>query len=338
MKALVVKLSALGDILHAMPAVRRLLLEEINVSWAVDARYAGVLELFPGLDNIHIIDPKGWGRSARVGKLFDAFGQMRAEVVPVRVARYDVVLDVQGLIKSAIIARMSGAGKIVGFSKEACREGSAARLYHQRVDTDSLEPVEDQIMNVFAKGLGIRNDLAPSGLIIPETGVRRAEGLLGKSRPVVLVVGAGWPTKLIPPATMNAIVESFASIGPLVVLSGNDTERETALALSEGRDNVFHLHREDIVYLAGVMSMAKVVIGGDTGLIHLAAQLGAATVSIYGPSLGTRSGPRGDIHRWVQSEADCSPCFKRECDNFICMDMIGPDAIVDQVKGVLAEK
>ena len=99
MKVLIVKLSALGDILHAMPAVERVIHSRIETGWVVDTRYASVLQLFPGLDHLHVLDVKDWGRTARSGRFIDAFSQIKESLKGIRVVGYDKVLDIQGLLK-----------------------------------------------------------------------------------------------------------------------------------------------------------------------------------------------------------------------------------------------
>ncbi len=335
MRVLVVKLSALGDILHAMPVVRRAILEGYRVGWMVDMRYAGILDLFPGLEAVHVVDPKGWGRNVRDGKFLHACGKIRSEIAPLRAAQYEVAMDIQGLLKSALLARASGSGRIAGFSRRACREKAASLFYAKKVDVDPLEPVVHQIMKLFSMVLGIVNTPAPPGLVVPDSEVMRASDLLKGEKPVVLVAGAGWQTKLIPEVTMRMVAEEMADYGPIVVLSGNDAERDRALRIIGGIPGARNLHRQELTFLAGVLKMARVVIGPDTGVIHLAAHLGIPTVSIYGPSLGTRSGPIGNEHRWVQSEVDCSPCFKRVCDNFFCMDGISTERIIVNAQALM---
>jgi heptosyltransferase-1 len=335
LKVLVVKLSALGDILHAMPAVRRVVSAGIEVDWMVDTRYADVLKLFPGLGAVHVVDPKGWGKAARSGNIPATFGKMKKQLSGPRSATYHMALDIQGLLKSAVLARLSGAGKVAGFSRSASREKAAASLYHLTVDVDPLSPVTSQISRLFSKSLQIPEGIEPPGLVVPDAGREAARPFLGMGSPAVLLAGGGWTTKLIPVDTMRQIARELCVNGPVLICSGSEEERERAGGAADGLDGVTVLDREPLETVAGVMEEARVVIGPDTGLVHLAAGLNTPTVSLFGPSLASRSGPDGEHHRWLQADVHCTPCFKRECDEFICMDSLDPAVVMRAVREVM---
>lgn len=340
MKVLIVKLSALGDIIHAMPAVRSLMLArpDLVTGWAVDRRYSSVMELFGGLTHLHVVNPKGWGRDFTEGSFKKATWDLWHQVEDIRRVQYDTVLDIQGLIKSALLSRFSGAGLVAGFSQEVCREPLSARFYREKVLVDSSLPVSRQIMSLVAHVMDVPDELSDPGLSVPEGAVEKAAAVLagyGTDRPVILVVGAGWTTKVLPPDSFRNVAQALAEQGPVIALAGNDEEKMKAGLITDGIKNGGVLFREQIPVLAGIFQQAKLVIGGDTGLIHLAAHMGTPTVSFYGASLGARSGPEGSDHKWVQSDEDCSPCFSRECDKFICMDNLDPDAITEAALKVM---
>jgi heptosyltransferase-1 len=342
MKVLIVKLSALGDILHAMPAVRSLMLSrpDLEIGWAVDRRYSSVMGLFEGLSHLHVVDPKGWGRNFTAGSFKKAIGDLRRQVEDIRRVKYDAALDIQGLIKSALLSKFSGAGFVAGFSREICREPFSARFYRDKVNVDTSLPVSRQIMSLLTEVMDVPGELADPGLTVPERAGVKAEQILadyGAGSPVVLVVGAGWKTKVLPPDSFRKVARALAKQAPVIALAGNEEEKVRAELIIDGINRGGVIYREEIPVLAGVFERARLVIGGDTGLIHMAAHMGTPTVSFYGASLGARSGPEGPKHSWVQSEEDCSPCFERECDNLLCMDSITPERIVAKAKGVLAK-
>ncbi len=333
MKVLIVKLSALGDILHAMPAVRSLILSrpDMEIGWAVDRRYSSVMELFDGLSHLHVVDPKGWGRNFAAGSFKKATGDLWHQVKDIRRVKYDIALDIQGLIKSALLSRFSGAGFVAGFSREICREPFSARFYRDKVNVDTSLPVSRQIMSLLTEVMDVPGELADPGLTVPERAGVKAEQILadyGAGSPVVLVVGAGWQTKVLPPDSFRKVARALAKQAPVIALAGNEEEKVRAELIIDGINSGGVIYREEIPVLAGIFRRARLVIGGDTGLIHLSAHMGTPTVSFYGASLGARSGPEGTIHRWVQSDEDCSPCFNRECDNIICMELLRPQEIL----------
>jgi len=340
MKVLVVKLSALGDILHAMPAVRSLMLSrpDLETGWAVDSRYSSVMELYEGLSHLHVVDPKRWGRNFTAGSFKKATGDLWHQVEDIRRVKYDIALDIQGLIKSALLSRFSGAGLVVGFSKEICREPLSTRFYRDKVRVDVSLPVSSQIMSLVAEVLDVPDKLADPGLTVPEGAGKKAAEILagfGASSPVVLVVGAGWPTKVLPPDSFRKVAQTLAKQAPVIALAGNEEEKVRAELITDGINEGGVIYREEIPVLAGVFERARLVIGGDTGLVHLAAHVGTPTVSFYGASLGARSGPEGPNHRRVQSDEDCSPCFARECENIVCMDNLDSDTITEAALEVM---
>ncbi len=332
MRVLIVKVSALGDILHAMPAVRSLMNSrpDLDVGWVVDSRYSDVMELFGGLSRLHVIDPKGWGRYLREIKLLKTGREARRQLGDIRRTRYDIALDLQGLVKSAAVAKLSGADRVAGFSRDLCREPASACFYKEKVKVDGRLPVAKQIMSLVSQTMDVPDETADPELTVPDRAVETAGGILkglGAQSPILLVVGAGWPTKVLPAESFSRVAQDLAAAGPVIALAGSENEKKRAQKIISGVGRGSILYRQDILVLAGLFKEARVVIGGDTGLIHLSAQLGTPTVSFYGASLGARSGPEGPAHRWVQSQEDCSPCFARECDNIVCMANLSPEMI-----------
>ena len=187
--------------------------------------------------------------------------------------------------------------------------------------------VTDQIMSLVAETLGVKNEPMTPRIAVPETSDQEAgsivEGLNGRP-PVVLVIGAGWPTKVLPEISYRFVAEELSKVGPLIALSGNSDEKARAQRIVVGIKEALVLNRLDLPVVAGILKRASVVVGGDTGIIHLASLMGTRTVSFYGASLAARSGPVGDIHRHVQSNEPCSPCFKRKCPDIVCMDRMDP--------------
>lgn len=339
MKVLVVKLSALGDILHALPAVSaiRAAFPGAELGWVADRRYAGVLGLFPGIDHLHLIDPKGWGRIAREGRPLRALGEAAREIRAIRRVGYDIALDAQGLLKSAAVTAFSRARRRAGFAAANCREPFAARFYRERVSVDPSLPVDRQIFALAEGALGPLPQVA-AGIEVPRAALTEGAEFLaqaGTPRPAVLALGAGWPTKVLPLGTWREVVRGLISgVGGVALLSGNAGEQSRAAELVDEFPRAAVFHRLPIPLLAGVLARARVVVGGDTGIIHLAALLGVPTVSYYGPSLGARSGPRGPLHRQVQAEVDCSPCFARSCEDLRCMPLIPAGALVAAAREV----
>ncbi len=374
MRLLIVKLSALGDVIQALVALGRvrLLAPGLVVDWAVDARFAPLLAGHPWLDRLHVLDLKGWWRRGEWGTAWAAARQLRAE-------RYDAVADVQGLLKSRLLARLAGAGRGAVYSRrddlERWRKAgsdalrAAAPPPHEAslrggpgVDAARLLPaphVVDLYMRLLAAVLGVRlpegpvPEPAPPLFPIDPADAAALDGWLasagvGAGEPLALVVpGGGWPTKLLPVPLLVAAVAPLATRGlrPLVLWGSEDERRlaETVAAglAADGRGPApVVVPRLPLPRLAALCARITVAVGGDTGPIHLAAAQGAATASFFGPTVAARSAPRGAAHRTVQAVVPCAPCFGRRCRNgeFICMPGLDAAAIAGAATAALGHR
>jgi len=340
MRLLIVKLSAFGDIIHALPALEDLRArpEHPEIHWLVDTRYRFVTEVFPAGVHVHALplkSPDRWREGWRV---------IRA----LRRCRFDAVLDLQGLIKSAVLARLIGT-PVFGLDAEHLRERAAGWLQASTPVHPEERHVIQQLRRVAAAPFA--PDPAPPESPLPLVAPRApctetmrqagAQTLVawGVHAPFAwLHAGGGWATKQLPLPTWQAVAKGLAARGITPLIGwGNTVEHETAQAIAKAvPDAIVARARLDITPLCGVLAAADVAIGPDTGVIHLAAALGAPTVSFWGPSASWRSGPAGPRHRHVESHPACGPCFQRRCDRFICMDMLEADDILAAVDELLA--
>ncbi len=329
MKILIVKLSAFGDIIHALPALDDVLQrpEVSEVHWLVDTRYAFVTQIFPPQVKVHQVNLKD---SHRWWQTWKTLWNLRKEC-------FDAVLDLQGLIKSGIIARLV-SHHVFGIDPEYVREKANRYFVHpMRFHPDETHVVQQCRRVATApfvrnwrqapeKSMSYRE---PHALLTPEM---ESEGkiMLGRwnfqepVRYVWLHMGGGWSTKQLPLITWEKVAVSLAETGLKAVLGwGNETEKKRAEEVgSRVKSSFVPAHRLEMNQLCGILAGAKTVVGADTGVIHLAAALGTPTVSFWGSSASWRSGPLGGTNRQVESSPACGPCFKRSCHQFICMDMI----------------
>jgi len=339
MKLLIVKLSAFGDIVHSLPALHDLLTrpEVDEVHWLVDARYAFVTRIFPPQVKVHLVGLRG---AAPVKHAWQICRALRRE-------RFDAVLDLQGLIKSAALARLAGS-PVYGMDLRHLREGMSRFLLRPVPFHDAERHVVQQYRRVAAAPFEHRVDSAsgampysPPQAMFNEDMQRLGRdalaewGLAGK-RYVWLHTGGGWETKQLPEATWISLASDLLADGYIPVLGwGNEREKAAAGRIAKAAPGtLLPGQRLDIDALCGVLKGAAVVVGPDTGVVHLAAALGTPTVSFWGPSASWRSGPQGPDHRHIESNPHCGPCFKRQCGEFICMDMIRPGAIISAIHEV----
>jgi len=322
---LIVRLGALGDLVHALPAVAalRAAWPESRIDWLVDARYRALLDFVPIVDRVIVLGRPG----ASLG------GVLRS----LRRERYDIAIDLQGLIKSAVLARLSGAREVMGFATPLLRE-RAARLFY------TTQAGGEAGGHVIAKNVGLLRVLgiAPMSwtfpLTVPASGVvhavRGVPGIGVDRRFAVLNPGAGWPNKQWPPERSGRVARHlFEHQGwPSVVVwgPGEQALAEAVVAASDGA-----AHIAPPTGLGDVLALVKaaaLVVAGDTGPLQLAAALGTPTVGIFGPTNPLRNGPWSPADVTVSRFEQCECHHKRRCRRAIpCVQDIGVDEVIDAV-------
>ncbi len=312
-----VKLSAFGDIIHALPAVEDLA-AQAEVHWLVDARFAFLAPVLPQGVHVHPVPLK------------DAPAKTLGVLWRLRRMRFDLIVDLQGLVKSAIAARIVGA-PIFGFDARLIREKPAAWLERPVRFFPEETHVVQQYRTIVAEAMG-----GPRPASYRPPRIARAFGPPPYEPPyTVLALTGGWATKQWPLAHWQALAKTLSARGArAVALWGNAHEKKRAEALGDAA--IVPEARLAMEKLAALLQHAACVIGADTGILHLAAALGAPTITLWGPSSAARAGPQGAQHAHITTSAPCSPCFRRQCDNFICMEAITPEMVVRTWEGLCA--
>ncbi|MDQ6974986.1 MAG: glycosyltransferase family 9 protein [Mariprofundaceae bacterium] len=337
MNILIVKLSAFGDIIHAIPAMETLRQRGVSVHWLVDARYAFVTELFPKDVHVHVVALKG---ERRFHHALQAIGELRKLC-------FDAVLDLQGLIKSGIIAKAaSQSAPVYGFDRQETPEWPN----HWFITPVSFHPDERHVVQKYMRIASAPFDTpddaivyAPPRISINETQHAAAASIVAswKNKPHTLLhVGGGWQTKRLDLQQWKELINGLHERGASITLSwGNESELHRARRIVDGYGLATVLpERLNIHALAGVLHAAEAVIGMDTGVLHLAAALGAPTVTLWGPSASWNAAPLGKSDAHIESKPACGPCFQRRCECFICLPSIKPERIVDAWAHVKEQK
>lgn len=311
----IVKLSSLGDVVHALPvaAALRAHAPDARLTWIVERREAPVLRDHPALDEIVVVDTRAWRRVgsppavlALARTLLDLRRRLRA-------GRFDVAIDVQGLLKSGVLTAATGARRRIGFAAGRCREPVNALFTNHRVTPPpGARHVVDQYLALL-EPLGVRAPRVEFRLARDDGAEARIEeffatcGLKSRQRVVVLNPGAGRPAKRWPPERFRALAERLsqdATASPLVVWGPGElaVAREIVeVATTRPGPRAALAPATDLPGLVAVLRRASVVVGGDTGPLHLAAALGTPCVGLYGPTVAERNGPYGPGHRTLQS-------------------------------------
>lgn len=338
MKVLIVRLSSFGDVVHTFPALTDLAAarSDIEINWLVDESFAPIAELHPAVSEAigfaerrHRWPPSRWPAylSARL-KLRSAL----------RARRYDLVVDLQGLLKSAAVARLAGA-PVAGYEANSIREPTASRFYNRKFTvTRNLHAVErNRRLLAAALGYNIGDDQGAFGISIDES-----HDLPGLAEPYCLILHSGsWHSKLWSEKNWRALVTHLASRQLNVVLPwGSDEEKQRAKRIAVDNDRAIVLpDRLNGRKLAAVIGGARASIGLDTGLMHLASALGVPGVWLFGPTDPGLTGPYGAHQSIVQSTNPNAPCRTRECthgpDRQTCMDGIDLDRVVSALDALV---
>jgi len=303
MRLLVVRLGSLGDLIHTLPAVAALrrAMPDATIDWLVDAAHRELLGLVPVLSSIVTLE-----RPSAGGWL-----EARRALVP---RRYDVALDFQGLLKSALLARLSGARRVMGFDRAALREPAARFFYSERVATSPGAHVVRKNLELAVAAGGTDGPLT-FPLAEVTSGALEELRRQGLDRFAILNCGAAWPNKRWPAERFGALaawlrrthgLPSVALWGP-----GERNLADEVVATSQGAATVApETGLRDLVALSRAASL---MVSGDTGPTHIAAAVGTPVVALFGPTDPARNGPWDAADRTIARYDHCECHYERQC-------------------------
>lgn len=337
MNILVIKLSAIGDVIHALPvsyAIKETY-PEARLTWIVEPPARELLVDNPYIDEILVFEKKKFKASLR--GFWENFGPLRKKL---KAGHFDIALDLQGLGKSAALAYFSGAPRRYGTVD--MREGSG--LFSKPVHGDNAQGhIVERYLDV-ARAIGCRVERVAFPLAVSaedeeiarqrlrEAGVPEARDY------AVLAVGTNWPNKRWPTRDYAALADWLFERRIIPVFVGGGPLDEhliadiTRLALVPP---VTLVGQTTLKQLTAVISEASVVIGGDTGPVHLAAGLGVPTVMLMGPTDANRNGPYGQIENAIEANRPCRYCWKRACPKGLdCLAAIHPPQVEEKIEQI----
>ena len=302
LRLLVVRLSAMGDVIHGIPAVAALrkAMPKLQVGWLVEERWAELLcahpferlqprsELKPLVDWLHFSNFKDWRKELSSGATWH---DMRTCMREVRAMKYDIALDLQGAIRSAMAARLSGAKIRIGSAEP--REGPA-RLFYTR-------PVGSQRAHVIEQALSLASAVAGGELAYEppafpqdpatEAWADRFHSSVGWKPLAIVNPGAGWGAKCWPVESYGAVAKALADRGMAVVVNHGPGEEPLAQSVRDASGGTAQPMNCLVGELIALTRRASLFVGGDTGPMHLAAALGVPVVALFGPTRPERNGP-----------------------------------------------
>jgi len=345
-RLLIVKLSALGDVVHTLPALTTLRRHQpdARIDWLVEEAHGGLLEDHPALNRRILLPRRSWSRQFGEGHWFAGVRDFVGFARGFRRERYDLAIDFQGLAKSGVWMALARARRKAGFGPGMPRNEGAWLALNQRVPAVSAElhALDRGLHLVEALGfprLPLAYDL-PLGPPVADQAAQllRGAGLVPDAPFVAVNPMTRWPTKDWEPARFAAVASRLQEEGVPVVFTGGPGD---ATAIDEIVERMeippSRLDgRTSLKQLAEVLRRARVVLSTDTGPMHIAAAVGTPVVALFGPTAPGRTGPYGRDHVVLRGGVECSPCFDRTCrhprhEPRACMLRIEPEAVVQAV-------
>ena len=341
MKVLVVKTSSLGDVIHTLPALTdaAAAIQNLSFDWVVETPFAEIPTWHPKVTKVIPMAWRRWRKQLRAAQTRQEISQFWQAL---RSESYDLVIDAQGLVKSAAVS-VGAKGQRAGLDWQSAREPLASLFYHKKCSVNFYQHAIVRMRSIFSQALAY-----PLPQSLPEYGVPRQQfidpGLDGNY--LVFLHGTTWDTKLWPENYWVELAKLAGKEGLHVkLLWGNALEEARAQRLAAQASNITVLPRQDLKGSAKVLANAKGVVALDTGLAHLAAALEVPTVSLYGPTNPEYTGALGRTQICLAASFPCAPCFKRECTYLgkaaiepACFSALPPKKVWEVVAGLLAKE
>lgn len=328
---LIIKLSAIGDVVHTLPLleVLRRNLPKARIDWLVEEEAFPIIEGHPALDRIIVSRRKFWLRNFMGnGQRSSTIQEILAFLRELRSEKYDLVLDIQGLLKSGLLTGFARARRKIGFTW--AREGSTIFLSERPYfeDQHGQHAVERYLKT--AKILGFQAGPWHGRIPLRRSDEEAVEKLLPKERVhgryAAINPMARWDTKLWEPEKFARLADRIHDeLSMTILFTGS---RQDFPAIDEicrrmkNRGTINLAGKLDLKQLASLYARCDILISTDTGPMHIAAAMECPVVALFGPTAPWRTGPYGSEHQVVREDLNCSPCFKRKCSHRTCMKEI----------------
>ncbi len=333
-RILIIKPSALGDVVTALPVLRglrRTFGREVQIDWLLARPYVDLLRHEPQLDHIVEFDRYGYARMVYSPLAAAAFWRFCRNL---RRAKYDWVIDLQGLFRSGFLSKVTGAQVRAGFA--AAREG--AGLFYTHVLPRHEMPAHTVDRNIaLAKMLGIEALASGFSLTVPEEGREWTENFcreIGDKKFVMVAPATRWKTKLYPTGLWQKVVQELQRHAKVVLISG-PKERKFTEPLSRGDGVIDIAGKTNLPQLLGLVAAAKCVVCCDSAVMNIAAALSTPVIALTGPTDPAKTGPYGQLDRVIRSPLACRGCLRRHCYRHSCMESIDPARVVEAARTIL---
>ncbi|MCF6765539.1 lipopolysaccharide heptosyltransferase I [Thiotrichales bacterium 19S3-7] len=307
-RVLIVKTSSLGDVIHTLPAITEAKKQypDIIFDWVVEESLQEIPKLHPAVDKVIPVAIRRW-RKHWLKHLKNK--EIQEFIKKLKSNNYDLIIDAQGLFKSALITKFA-KGKVVGLDRKSAREGWIAPLFYKKsYKVEKSQHAIDRVKQLVASALGYRVEQSTINY-----GLSYCWNPLSQTKTICFLHATTWQSKHWPSEYWRQLAELLAKDGFKIVLPwGNEIEKEKAQAIQLGFPHVSLLPKMSITQLADYFSSLSAVVSVDTGLAHLAAAIEVPTVSIYGSTNPSLTATKGKHQLHLKVNYACAPCLKRQC-------------------------
>jgi heptosyltransferase-1 len=343
---LIVKLSAIGDVIHTLPALNaiRNYYPEANITWLVEEDAASLVIGHRALNRVIVSKRKRWLKALRSLSLLSTIKEVHGFIKVLRDTRYDMILDFQALLKSGILIALARGQRKIGFGK------GLEHMEHSYIFLNERIPAVDMEIHALTRGMMLLNAIGiPTNEVEYKLPVSnddwekvdeliKRHGLIGVKILIAINPVAKWESKLWPKERFARLADMIIDkYDARIVFTGGPEDRPTIQdVMSAMKRRALNLAGQTTLkMLAALYEKTALVISTDTGPMHLAAAMGTPVVAIFGPTAPWRTGPYGSGHRVVRADSECSPCFKRQCETIDCMHQISVDQVFDAVSKII---
>ncbi len=340
---LIVKLSSIGDVVHSLPFLRAIKEQfpHAQVDWLVEEAACQILKGHSAIDRIIVSNRKSWQKKVFRGLgCISVFKEGVQLVKAIRARRYDLVIDLQGLFRSGFLVGLSRGDRKVGMV--GAREGGGLFLNEKPVPVDYEQHAVDRYLEV-AESLGCNISARVGSIPVLETDKTIIDGRIkengaGKQPLIAMNPMARWKTKLWQNESFSALADRLSNeLSCRIVFTGSAQDRAVIDDISArmAQHPINLAGQTSLKELAYLYSICDALVTTDTGPMHIAAAMGCRVIALFGPTDPLRTGPYGNTHEVINSDIDCSPCFKKDCEHMTCMKQISVEKCFETIRGVL---
>jgi len=328
MRILIVRLSALGDIINSAPILQfiKQAYPDAKIEWVCEEGFAPIIEEHPLLHKVHRVSIKRVKKTKSIALLMQNIKMLRS------LGKYDHIIDLQGLIKSAIVARLVGKN-IAGFAKDSIREPFAANFYQHHTH---IPYAENSIWRTCVLASDALNfTLTKQMLLDKEPALKMMPIEEPPTDAISFVIGASWPSKIYPKEKFVQLAKLLKAY-KIVLIWGSEPEREDALYIEKNCENASLAPKLSLSELTSYIASTQLCIGNDTGPTHLAWAMNIPSITLFGPTPASKMIFETKTNLCIESDSVVDP-MKLNREDFSIQD-IAPEKIADMAKGLLHDQ